>query len=44
LQQITVRDTAYSQWVGHAKVFEREPEIDSDLYLWDACVLARDGR
>jgi len=34
------RNTAYSQWVDREKLFEREREIDPDIYLWDACVVA----
>ena len=27
-------------WGGHKELFEREREIDPDIYLWDACVMA----
>jgi len=39
-QWIKIRNTAYSQWVGRERLFERERESDRDLYLWDARVAA----
>jgi bifunctional non-homologous end joining protein LigD len=38
-QWVKIRNTAYSQWEGREKLFEREREIDP-IYLWDACVMA----
>jgi len=35
---VKIRNTAYSQWMDGEKLFEREREIDPDIYLWDACV------
>ena len=42
-QWVKIRNTAYSQWEGREKLFEREREIDPDIYLWDACVMACEG-
>lgn len=42
-QWVKIRNTAYSQWTGRQKLFEREREIDPDIYLWDACVVACAG-
>ena len=39
-QWLKIRNTAYSQWVGREKLFEREREADPDLYLGDSCVAA----
>ncbi len=39
-QWLKIRNTAYSQWVGREKLFERERERDPDVYLWDACAVA----
>jgi bifunctional non-homologous end joining protein LigD len=39
-QWLKIRNTAYSQWEGREKLFEREREADPDLYLWDSCVEA----
>lgn len=33
----------YSQWEGRENPFEREREIDPDIYLWDKCVVACEG-
>jgi bifunctional non-homologous end joining protein LigD len=41
-QWVKIRNTAYSQWEGRQKLFEREREVDPDIYLWDACVAACD--
>lgn len=41
-QWLKIRNRKYSQWAGREKFFEREREVDPDIFLWDSCALACD--
>jgi hypothetical protein len=38
-QWLKIRNRKYSQWMGREKFFEREREVDPDLFHWDQCTL-----
>jgi bifunctional non-homologous end joining protein LigD len=42
-QWVKIGNTAYSHWEGQEKLFERDREVDPDIYLWDACMMACEG-
>ncbi len=35
-----IRNSGYSQWLGHGELFERERERNADESGWDKCVKA----
>ena len=37
-QWFKIRNRKYSQWGGREKFFERERDVDSDIFLWDSCI------
>jgi hypothetical protein len=39
-QWLKIRNGRYSQWAGREKFFERERDVDPDIFLWDSCTFA----
>jgi bifunctional non-homologous end joining protein LigD len=43
-QWLKIRNQKYSQWAGREKFFERDREVDPELYHWDQCAIVCEER